>query len=320
MKIKTIAKAFLGVLGTATATTLINLRTNIIATNGTLLKSTAEDYYEWKGCKIYYQKFGSTGRPIILLHDLQATNSAEEWKYLIPELANNHRVYVLDLLGCGRSDKPKITYTNFIYVELLLDFIKSNICEKTYLIASHDTAEIAVMAAAYDQSKLSGIACINPPSFREPKRQYSTVGKLFKKILYTPIFGTLLYNILFSKKRVSSKVNKAVPYLMYDSKSKECREYYEASHLQDSNGRFLYASSITGYLPMDIAHALHTISLPIDVYYSAGLKNSEEIARKWKRLNHRISPHKLNTAGLYPQMEVPTRLAVLLDASIKKRC
>ena len=45
-------------------------------------------------------------------------------------------VYTLDLLGCGKSDKPNFTYTNFLYVQLVTDFINNVIGEKADVIVT----------------------------------------------------------------------------------------------------------------------------------------------------------------------------------------
>ena len=67
--------------------------------------------YSWKFGDIYYTKQGE-GSPLLLIHDLTASSSSEEWQSLKTQLAQKHTVYCLDLLGCGRSQKPAITYTN----------------------------------------------------------------------------------------------------------------------------------------------------------------------------------------------------------------
>ena len=87
-----------------------------------LLKSTASNYYNWRFGKIYYTKQG-TGSPVLLIHDLTIYSSAYEWEALVKQLEKNHTVYCIDLPGCGRSDKQHITYTNYLYVQAISDFI-----------------------------------------------------------------------------------------------------------------------------------------------------------------------------------------------------
>ena len=73
---------------------------------------------------------------LLLIHDVSPCCSTDEWKYLCDALAVDHTVYSIDLLGCGCSDRPKITYTNFLYVQLITDFIHNVIKKKTDVITS----------------------------------------------------------------------------------------------------------------------------------------------------------------------------------------
>ena len=50
--------------------------------------------------------------------------------------AMEHTVYTIDLLGCACSEKPGVTYTNFVYVQVICDFIRNVIGEKTDVITS----------------------------------------------------------------------------------------------------------------------------------------------------------------------------------------
>ena len=68
------------------------------------------NYYNWKFGNIYYKKEG-TGSPVLLIHDLNHYSSSMEWDKVIGTLSKEHTVYTIDLLGCGKSDKPAITYT-----------------------------------------------------------------------------------------------------------------------------------------------------------------------------------------------------------------
>ena len=62
-----------------------------------MLKSTANNYYNWRFGKIYYKKTGS-GTPVLLVHDLTVYSSAYEWNKIVDKLAENHTVYTIDLL------------------------------------------------------------------------------------------------------------------------------------------------------------------------------------------------------------------------------
>ncbi len=69
------------------------------------------------GYKIHYLEEGSANEVILLLHGFAL--SCEIWNSNISELAKNHRVIALDILGFGESDIPKAN----LPVEFLPDFI-----------------------------------------------------------------------------------------------------------------------------------------------------------------------------------------------------
>ncbi|MFO8102476.1 MAG: alpha/beta fold hydrolase [Dehalococcoidia bacterium] len=54
---------------------------------------------------------GGEGPPLVLIHGLGAMAGDVEWKDNLEPLAQNHRVYVPDLAGYGKSDKPRINYS-----------------------------------------------------------------------------------------------------------------------------------------------------------------------------------------------------------------
>ena len=54
---------------------------------------------------------GDKGTPLLLIHGFGA--SAYHWRYNINELAKTHRVFAIDLLGFGWSDKPLVEYSKY---------------------------------------------------------------------------------------------------------------------------------------------------------------------------------------------------------------
>ncbi|PYE48657.1 alpha/beta fold hydrolase [Deinococcus yavapaiensis] len=49
------------------------------------------------------------GEPVVLLHGIG--RSLEDWADTVPAFAAHHRVYALDLIGFGLTDKPDVPYT-----------------------------------------------------------------------------------------------------------------------------------------------------------------------------------------------------------------
>jgi pimeloyl-ACP methyl ester carboxylesterase len=59
--------------------------------------------FDYHGTKINYYEAGQ-GPPVILLHGFGGC--AYTWRHMIPALAEQHRVFTIDLKGFGYSDKP----------------------------------------------------------------------------------------------------------------------------------------------------------------------------------------------------------------------
>ncbi len=65
---------------------------------------------------------GGRGTPLLLIHGLGAR--AEDWAPALSTFTQNgFRVYVIDLLGCGRTDHPDIAYTIQQQVDMVRQFL-----------------------------------------------------------------------------------------------------------------------------------------------------------------------------------------------------
>jgi pimeloyl-ACP methyl ester carboxylesterase len=81
-----------------------------------------EDQYTKIGnLKTRYWALGDQGTVVILIHGLGA--SADIWIHNVEAFAKQHRVYVPDLMGFGRSDKPGSSFSPLDYIRFLDDFM-----------------------------------------------------------------------------------------------------------------------------------------------------------------------------------------------------
>lgn len=142
--------------GAATATAFINKAIKISATSKNVLNDPKSLCYKWRLGNIHYTKSGN-GKPLLLIHDLTPASSGYEWTPLVNKLSENYTVYTIDLLGCGRSEKPNLTYTNYLYVQLLSDFIKSEIGHRTDVIATGASAALQSWHAEIVPSYSTGL-------------------------------------------------------------------------------------------------------------------------------------------------------------------
>lgn len=306
-----------GVLFTAAAG-VVHIVNHAIFTTATLkdlLKSSANNYYDWRFGKVYYKKKGH-GSPLLLVHDLTVYSSAYEWNKVIDKLAENHTVYALDLLGCGRSEKPKITYTNFLYVQLISDFIKNVIREKTDIVASGFSGSF-VLLACHNESELFGkLSLINPPSLSGLSKAPTKRNKLCKFILELPIFGTLIYNMKTCQSNIQLLLTEQYLYNPFLASAEIIDTYYEASHKGYGNARFLLSSIVGNYTNNNVTHALKDINNSIVIINGDAEAQREETKDSYLKCNPAIEYFNITKAKHLPQLENPDSLLEILNICI----
>ena len=94
--------------------------------------------FTWKSHKINYRAEGvETGAPILLVHGFGG--NVNHFRYNIPALAaEGFRVYAVDLLGFGASDKPAdADYSIELFVALLTDFISMINAPQQWVVAGN---------------------------------------------------------------------------------------------------------------------------------------------------------------------------------------
>ena len=295
---------------TALTTVGIHVANRIIerkATEKNILSTNAGHFYDWKFGRIYYTKKG-TGTPIVLIHDLTPDSSAYEWTKLVNNLAKDYTVYTLDLLGCGRSDKPAINYTGFIYVQLLNDFLRNIVRVPAYVVASGFSSTFTIMASSMEPENYLKLNLINPISPEEFDELPQKSKSFAKRIFELPIFGTYLYNIYVRKNSISDEMIRSINY--HDNDLKEYVDaYYEAAHLQKGHGRFLHASLWDEYLNVNIRKALMEHTIPMHILESEQIAEEENILEQYRFYNDTITGRTIRSTKYLPQIEDPRTTA-----------
>lgn len=175
--------------------------TQQLAVASTLAKFT----WNWRGHKIQYTVMGS-GRPLVLIHGFGA--SIGHWRQNVPALAaGGYRVFALDLLGFGASDKPSLDYSLDLWVELLKDFCSSHIQEPAIFVGNSIGALLSLMMVADEPEISAGAVLINcagglnhrPHELNLPLR---LVMAGFTKVVSSKLFGPFLFNRIRQKHRI----------------------------------------------------------------------------------------------------------------------
>ena len=291
--------------GTASiAIYLLNKTIYLSATSDNNLDKAEGNYYNWKFGNIFYTKQGE-GTPLLLIHDLSTCSSGYEWNKIVKSLSRFNTVYTMDLLGCGRSDKPDITYTNFLYVQMLSDFISNVINEKTNVLTTGMSGSFTLGACHANKELIDKIIMINPSSINSLAKTPNNSTKLLTKLINLPLVGTLLYNMLTKEKDINSlfETHYYCDPSKIDSKSK--RTYYETAHIGNSASKHLFASLTGNYLTANIPLYMEGLDNSIYIINGEELLEQYSSSRKYEDILPSIETITIEKTKYLPQLERP---------------
>jgi pimeloyl-ACP methyl ester carboxylesterase len=140
------------------------------------------------------------GKPLILIHGYGA--GMWVWEKQIDFLSQFYRVYALDLIGHGFSDRPKIDYTPEAYIHFLKDFMDGVGIEKAILIGNSMGGGIAWAVAALFPERVERLILINcvPPDVLDQVRNDS-----FRTLVAIKDIPLLPYLVIASRNKKSIK-------------------------------------------------------------------------------------------------------------------
>lgn len=288
----------------AIALHMINKIIYLSATLDDLLGSPSGEFYNWRFGKIFYSCKGK-GKPILLIHDLTTFSSAVEWNNIVDELSKTRTVYCIDLLGCGRSDKPNLTYTNFLYVELITDFIKHVIGNKTDIVATGESGSFCLAACQNDSNIIDKVLLVNPAGINLLSKIPSKRSKLITLLINTPIIGTFIYNMLTRRDDIRTLFELDYYYDKDTIDKSIVKTYYESAHSKNGSSKHLFASLAGYYTTINISHCLE--SLTNSIFIITGEKNVDNdlFAQEYKEILPSIELTSIPNAKYLPQMEYP---------------
>ena len=244
-------------------------------------------YYHWKYGNIYYTKSGK-GKPVLLIHDLDSPSSSYEWEAVIKKLSEDHTVYAIDLLGCGRSEKPNMTYTNYLYVQLVNDFIHAVIGEKTDVIATGDSLSFVIMGCQMESKYYDKIVGVTPTDLYELAKAPGRRKNMLKFLIELPIIGTFIYNMEVSKNRIiDTFVN---------------NYYYKG-----------LASIKSYYTNINVVSAIKKINNSICLIGGKEHPFIEDVINDYQEFNPAIEDAYIANTTCLPQMEAPDKFVHLVN-------
>jgi pimeloyl-ACP methyl ester carboxylesterase len=223
--------------------------------------------WTWRDRTIRYTVRG-TGRPLVLVHGFGA--SIGHWRHNIPALAEGgYRVFALDLLGFGASEKPAVDYSLDLWEELLRDFWAEQIGEPAVFVGNSIGALLSLMVAVDHPEICRGAVLLNcagglnhrPEELNFPLR---VIMGTFTKLVSSPAIGPFVFNQVRQKRRIRNTLRQ-----VYGNREAVTDELvdllYEPSN--DAGAQRVFASILTAPAGPHPAELLPRLARPLLVIW-----------------------------------------------------
>ena len=207
-------------------------------------------YFRWRGGDLAYSVAGE-GEPLLLVHGVYAGASSFEFRKNFRELSGSFRVYALDLLGCGISERPVRRYEPEDVALQVEDFVREEIGDAAHLVASSLTAALVLPAVVRSPRLFSKLALICPTGYGTLDRSSGRLGDVIYGLFLAPVLGNTLYHAIVSRWGIRYYLGR-MAYHDADLVTEELVEdYYKIGH--QPGARYFPAAFVSGKLNLGVA-------------------------------------------------------------------
>jgi pimeloyl-ACP methyl ester carboxylesterase len=277
----------------------------------------AREIYEWTHGNISYQVAGGENAPaLVFVHSIRAGSSRFIWSRNFDALAADFRVYAIDLIGFGESEKPALPYTAALYIALLKDFLRRVVRASgkvpVHIVAHGLSAAFAVHLADEAPDLVSTLTLIAPRlADGANATRAGKDGAAFYGLLNSPVLGASFYNAMASERGIRDFARE---HLFYDKNlvtPQLIAHYYAMSH--KAGAQYAVSAYISGQLNADARHAFARLTQPVTlVWGKQDAQTPLAHAAALLRLNPRARLEVFNNARAWAHYEHHERFNALM--------
>jgi pimeloyl-ACP methyl ester carboxylesterase len=278
-------------------------------------------FFPWKHGRIFYKESGldNPGMPIVFIHGIGAGASSFMWRKNFDALSQNFRVYAIDLLGFGFSDKPAAApYSADLYVELISDFIREVAGGRVNAVATSLSASYAVRVAEEHPELVNAMILNAPAGYDRVNIRPGMAGAAFYGLLQSPVLGTSFYNVMASERSIRDYAQRTLFYDYRRVTDRLVSQLYASSH--QVGAQHAIAAYLAGYLNVDISATFSRLTQrAILVWGKQDSTNPVSKAQALLALNARAELKVFDFCRTMPEQEHPEMFNALVKEAFQPR-
>lgn len=292
------------------------------------------DYWQWREQSIYYVRAGNrhSGRPpLLLVHGFGA--STDHWRKNIQELQQDFEVWAIDLIGFGRSAKPKWVYGGELWRDQLHDFIQAQIGSPVVLAGNSLGGYASLCLAAQRPESAAGVILLNSagpfsetstdtssdtPSATKPSPVRQGMNQLIRGVFRQEWVSFLIFQ--WTRRR--SVIRKTLEKVYLDTTAVTDRlveEIYRPSC--DPGAAGVFASVFKSPSGEKVDQLLQELNCPLLTLWGEGdpWMNVRDRSQKFRQYYPQLTEYFLK-AGHCPHDEIPQQVNELIKTWVFSNC
>jgi pimeloyl-ACP methyl ester carboxylesterase len=157
----------------------------------------------------YYADSQASGRPLVLIHSINAAPSSYEVKPLFEHYRRQRPVFSLDLPGFGQAGRGPSDYSPAFYAEVIGEFLTQVPGQAVDLLALSLSGEFAARAALARPELVHSLVLISPTGFSKRQPPPRPLSELIHPLLSVPPWSQPLFDLVASRRSIAYYLGKS---------------------------------------------------------------------------------------------------------------
>lgn len=169
-----------------------------------------DKYFIWQfsledEAKIRYQEYGpddTNKTPLLFIHGYGAM--IEHWNQNIPAFTQDYKIYAMDLIGFGKSQKPNVRYRLELFAAQIEAFMQLKNIESVIIVGHSMGGASGIYFAHHKPEKVKALVLANPSGLFGDTMDGMT--SVFFGLVGSPIIGEVLFSAFANPVGVSQSL------------------------------------------------------------------------------------------------------------------
>jgi pimeloyl-ACP methyl ester carboxylesterase len=212
----------------------------------------------------YYDDVSAAGKPLVLVHSVNAAPSAFEMRPLFEHFRHRRPVYAPDLPGFGFSERQDRPYSPELFADALTQLLTEVVRGPADLVAFSLGAEFAARTALRLADQVESLVLISPTGLGKRPLPTAETGRRVHKALSLPVLSQGLYELLTTRVSIRYFLGQA----FVGKTPPELIDYaYATSHQPGARHAPLYFLSMQLFTPNAYDELYARLELPVLALY-----------------------------------------------------